>query len=220
MSDTSFTDFTWLRVKYQSEYEDSRDYLTQNKALSLSLSTRFQGLFYFIFLFMGVEEPILVTQYGLYLQPIMVISILLGIYSLTIVTKTLHPVAPGNDTKPIYHLLISKVSTISMKIPALNTCRYACKIRIYDTFTIISFLCALNWNYFHSILISEAKLQSKTLVLQLVLLFSKLQLAIIKSLPGTGLFPCNPPLTPTIYAYGKLIVTRCYFSLKCDVIRD
>jgi len=45
---------------------------------------------------MGVEEPVLVTRYGLYLQPIMIISILLGIYSLTIVTKTLQPVAPGN----------------------------------------------------------------------------------------------------------------------------
>ncbi|EZA47014.1 hypothetical protein DMN91_004609 [Ooceraea biroi] len=99
-----------------------------------------QSLLYFILLFIGVEEPILVTQYSLYLQPVMVLSILLGLYSLTIVTKTLHLAAP------------------------------------------------------------DAKLRYKTVVLQLVLLFSKLQLAIIKSLPSTGLFPCNPPLTPATYA--------------------
>lgn len=46
---------------------------------------------------MAAEEPILATQYGIYLQPFMVISILLGIYSLTIATKTLHAVAPGNE---------------------------------------------------------------------------------------------------------------------------
>ncbi|XP_029675832.1 organic solute transporter alpha-like protein 3 isoform X2 [Formica exsecta] len=108
-----------------------------------------QGLLYFIFLFMKAEEPILATQYGVYLQPVMVISILLGIYSLTIATKTLHAVAP------------------------------------------------------------EANLHFKTLVTQLVLLFSKLQAGIIKLLPATGLFPCNPPLTPEIYAsvtYNSLML--------------
>ncbi|KMQ89304.1 organic solute transporter alpha-like protein, partial [Lasius niger] len=95
------------------------------------------------------EEPILVTQYGVYLQPVMVISILLGIYSLTVATKTLHAVAP------------------------------------------------------------EANLHLKTLVSQLVLLFSKLQAGIIKGLPATGVFPCNPPLTPIIYAnvtYNSLML--------------
>ncbi|KAM0727344.1 Organic solute transporter alpha-like protein 3 [Formica fusca] len=108
-----------------------------------------QGLLYFIFLFMKAEEPILATQYVVYLQPVMVISILLGIYSLTIATKTLHAVAP------------------------------------------------------------EANLHFKTLVTQLVLLFSKLQAGIIKLLPATGLFPCNPPLTPEIYAsvtYNSLML--------------
>ncbi|XP_070160083.1 organic solute transporter alpha-like protein [Polyergus mexicanus] len=108
-----------------------------------------QGLLYFIFLFMRAEEPILATQYSVYLQPVMVISILLGIYSLTIATKTLHAVAP------------------------------------------------------------EANLHFKTLVTQLVLLFSKLQAGIIKLLPVTGLFPCNPPLTPAIYAnvtYNSLML--------------
>ncbi|CAL1673177.1 unnamed protein product [Lasius platythorax] len=108
-----------------------------------------QGLLYFILLFMTAEEPILATQYGVYLQPVMVISILLGIYSLTVATKTLHAVAP------------------------------------------------------------EANLHLKTLVSQLVLLFSKLQAGIIKGLPATGVFPCNPPLTPVIYAnvtYNSLML--------------
>lgn len=116
-----------------------------------------QGLLYLIFLFMAAEEPMLAMQYSVYLQPIMVTSILLGIYSLTITTKSLHAVAP------------------------------------------------------------EAKLRYKTFVSQLVLLFSKLQLGIIKSLPATGLFPCNPPLSPAIYAnvtYNALMLVEmlllCY----------
>ncbi|XP_032667045.1 organic solute transporter alpha-like protein 3 [Odontomachus brunneus] len=100
-----------------------------------------QSLIYFIYLFMAAENPMLFTEYGVYLQPLMVISILSGIYSLTITTKSLHAVAP------------------------------------------------------------EAKLHLKTLVSQLVLLFSKLQASIVsKGLPATGLFPCNMPLTPEIYA--------------------
>ncbi|KAL0121398.1 hypothetical protein PUN28_006722 [Cardiocondyla obscurior] len=99
-----------------------------------------QSLLYFVLLFMDAENPILATQYSVFLQPIMVISILLGLYSLTITTKTLHAVAP------------------------------------------------------------EAKLHFKTLVLQLVMLFTKLQTGIIRSLPSVGVYPCNPPLTPTVYA--------------------
>ncbi|OXU18526.1 hypothetical protein TSAR_007684 [Trichomalopsis sarcophagae] len=63
----------------------------------------------------------------------------------------------------------------------------------------------------------EAKLPQKTMVLQMVLLFSKLQGFVIKGLVGTGLFPCNPPLTPTVYAnvtYDALMVIEmlllCY----------
>lgn len=60
---------------------------------------------------------------------------------------------------------------------------------------------------------AEAKLHLKTLVSQLVLLFSKLQASIvIKGLPATGLFPCNPPLTPEVYANGN-IMARCRFAL-------
>ncbi|XP_011263634.1 organic solute transporter alpha-like protein [Camponotus floridanus] len=109
-----------------------------------------QGLLYLILLFMATEESTLPTQYGIYLQPVMVISILLGIYSLTITTKTLHTTIP------------------------------------------------------------EANLHFKALVSQLLLLFSKLQAAvIIKGLPATGIFPCNLPLTPTIYAnvtYNSLML--------------
>ncbi|KAH0553564.1 organic solute transporter alpha-like protein 3 isoform X1 [Cotesia glomerata] len=46
----------------------------------------------------------------------------------------------------------------------------------------------------------EGKLQLKALLTQLVLFFSKLQATVIKFLPATGLFPCNPPITPQMYA--------------------
>ncbi|XP_076173366.1 organic solute transporter subunit alpha [Ptiloglossa arizonensis] len=116
-----------------------------------------QGLTYCVFLFMSIEEPSLATQYGIYLQPSSVASILLGIYGLTITVKSLQEVAP------------------------------------------------------------EAKLHRKTTVSQMVLLFSKLQAFIVKSLPQTGLFPCNPPITPQIYAnvtYNALMLIEmlllCY----------
>ncbi|XP_011161887.2 organic solute transporter alpha-like protein 3 [Solenopsis invicta] len=99
-----------------------------------------QSVLHFILLYMAAEDPMLATQYAIFLQPVMIISILLGIYSLTIATRTLHAAIP------------------------------------------------------------EAKLHFKTLVLQLVLLFSKLQTGIIKALPAAGVFPCNPPLTPAVYA--------------------
>ncbi|KYN01727.1 Organic solute transporter alpha-like protein, partial [Cyphomyrmex costatus] len=99
-----------------------------------------QSLLYFILLYMEAEDPMLATQCIPFLQPVVVVSILLGIYSLTVTTKTLHTAVP------------------------------------------------------------EIKLHYKTLLLQLVLLFSKLQTGIIKALPATGVFPSNPPLTPAIYA--------------------
>ncbi|XP_003700075.1 organic solute transporter alpha-like protein 3 [Megachile rotundata] len=99
-----------------------------------------QGLIYCIFLFIAMEEPNLMTQYGICFQPLCVASIFLGIYGLTIAMKSLQEVAP------------------------------------------------------------EAKLHRNTMVSQMVLLFSKLQSFIVKSLPQTGLFPCNPPITPEIYA--------------------
>lgn len=56
---------------------------------------------------------------------------------------------------------------------------------------------------------TEAKLPRKTIVTQIVLLFSKLQAFVVKGLVQTGLFPCNPPITPQIYANGKFFL---YFS--------
>ncbi|XP_036141781.1 organic solute transporter alpha-like protein 3 isoform X2 [Monomorium pharaonis] len=119
-----------------------------------------QSALYFILLYMGAENPMLAIQYGIFLQPVMVISILLGIYSLTITTRTLHTAIP------------------------------------------------------------EAKLHFKTLVLQLVLLFSKLQTGIIKALPSAGVFPCNPPLTPAVYAnvtYNALMLIE--MMILCYVAR-
>ncbi|XP_011870411.1 PREDICTED: organic solute transporter alpha-like protein isoform X2 [Vollenhovia emeryi] len=53
-----------------------------------------QSLLYLILLYMNAEDTIVATQYGIFLQPFMVISILLGIYGLTIATKTLHSAVP------------------------------------------------------------------------------------------------------------------------------
>ncbi|XP_066603293.1 organic solute transporter alpha-like protein [Prorops nasuta] len=116
-----------------------------------------QGSIYCIFLFMAVEQPSLQVQYGVYLQPISVTSILLGLYGLSITMQSLQEVAP------------------------------------------------------------ETKLQHKATVSQMVLLFSKLQAFIIRTLPLTGIFPCNPPLTPLLYAnvtYNALMLVEmlllCY----------
>ena len=49
---------------------------------------------------MAMEEPILVTKYGTFLQTFAVISILLGIYGLTITTRSLQEVAPGKELSP------------------------------------------------------------------------------------------------------------------------
>ncbi|KAF3423246.1 hypothetical protein E2986_09128 [Frieseomelitta varia] len=116
-----------------------------------------QGLIYCVFLSMSIEEPTLITQYGIYLQPFVMTSIFLGIYGLTVAVKSLQEIA------------------------------------------------------------AEAKLHRKTTVSQMVLLFSKLQAFLVKSLPQTGLFPCNPPITPEIYAnvtYNALMLIEmlllCY----------
>ncbi|XP_047366270.1 organic solute transporter alpha-like protein 3 [Vespa velutina] len=46
----------------------------------------------------------------------------------------------------------------------------------------------------------EAKLNFKTSVSQMVLMFSKAQAGIIRILTYTGIFPCRPPLSPKIYS--------------------
>ncbi|XP_043467044.1 organic solute transporter subunit alpha-like [Leptopilina heterotoma] len=117
-----------------------------------------QTLVYVITLYMAMEEAILVTRYSIFLQTFAVISILLGIYGLTITTRSLEEAAPGTN------------------------------------------------------------LRRKTVVTQMVLLFSKLQGFIIKSVANwTSLFPCNPPLSPNAYAsvtYNALMVIEmlmlCY----------
>ncbi|XP_076763204.1 organic solute transporter subunit alpha [Xylocopa sonorina] len=116
-----------------------------------------QGLSYCTFLFIWIEEPNLITRYGICFQPFLVISILLGIYGLTVTMKSVQEIVP------------------------------------------------------------EAKLHRKTTVAQMMLLFSKLQAFIVKSLSQTGLFPCNPPITPQIYAaviYNALMLIEmlllCY----------
>lgn len=75
--------------------------------MSLKKCSDFQGLLYVILLFMQAEEPTFPTQYGVYFTPVMLISILLGIYSLTIVTKTLHTTIPGNKHTYLFKSFLS-----------------------------------------------------------------------------------------------------------------
>jgi len=75
----------------------------------------FQSLLYVILLYMETEN-MLATQYGIFLQPLMVISILLGIYSLTIATKTLHTAIPGNECAYVF-----KVTTVTHFMENLPT---------------------------------------------------------------------------------------------------
>lgn len=99
-----------------------------------------QGLLCFISFIMALDEQRTTPTYFPFFQPFVFSSILLAVYGITIVTKTVHSVLPGE------------------------------------------------------------KLNLKTLVSQLVLLFSKGQAGIIKLLANTGLFLCNPPITPITYA--------------------
>lgn len=43
----------------------------------------------------------------------------------------------------------------------------------------------------------------KFIVLQLVLLFAKMQALVTRTLVWTGALPCYPPITPTVYANCK-----------------
>lgn len=56
-----------------------------------------QGVIYCILLFISAEEPIFVTSYSPFFQPFVVISILVGLYGLTITTMSLDNVAPGKN---------------------------------------------------------------------------------------------------------------------------
>ncbi|KAJ8668658.1 hypothetical protein QAD02_010321 [Eretmocerus hayati] len=108
-----------------------------------------QGLVYVALLYLSSEAPTLGQRYLTILQPVALSSILLAVYGLTVLTKSLQPLCP------------------------------------------------------------DVSLQQRTSVLQMVLLFSKLQGILIKSLPDTGIFPCEPPLTPLLYAnvtYNSLMV--------------
>jgi len=119
-----------------------------------------QTLIYIVSLIMEAEDALLVSRYAVFLQPLVVASILLGLYGLTITLKSLEEVNPGSNLK------------------------------------------------------------HKAAVIQMVLMFSKLQGFIVKSLPKTGLFPCNPPITPQTYAnftYNALMLIE--MLLLCYVAR-
>ncbi|XP_046749687.1 uncharacterized protein LOC124413264 [Diprion similis] len=99
-----------------------------------------QGLTSCVILFLDAEGSLLARVYGAYLQPMALTSLLIGLYGLTVATKSLQDCSP------------------------------------------------------------DPSLPRRTMVCQMVLLFSKLQGFIVKSLPSAGVFPCHPPLTPEIYA--------------------
>lgn len=76
------------------------------------------------------------------------------------------------------------------------------------------FLTCVNFSCIHIYI--GTNLRRKTVVTQMVLLFSKLQGFIIKSVANwTSLFPCNPPLSPNAYASGNyFIFTIIYLKKK------
>jgi len=76
----------------------------------------FQSLLYVILHYMETEN-MLATKYGIFLQPVMVISILLGIYSLTIATKTVHTAIPGNECVCVFK--VSSVTHFMENLPIL-----------------------------------------------------------------------------------------------------
>ncbi|XP_022921019.1 organic solute transporter alpha-like protein [Onthophagus taurus] len=102
-----------------------------------------QGLVYATLLVLWAERESLYQVNYMYFQPIIVLSILIGIWSMTITINLL-------------------------------------KNRLVDY-----------------------NMQGKFFVLQMVLMFAKLQALITKIPVWTGLLPCNPPITPTMY--GNLI---------------
>lgn len=57
----------------------------------------FQTLIYSTFLFMSFEEPRLSDQYAIFFQPLSLASVLLGVYGLSVTTKSLQEVAPGKN---------------------------------------------------------------------------------------------------------------------------
>lgn len=54
--------------------------------------------------------------------------------------------------------------------------------------------------------LTDYALPAKFIVLQMVLLFAKLQGLIMRILIQVDVFPCNPPITPTVYANSKYTV--------------
>ncbi|GLV35391.1 uncharacterized protein CBL_01459 [Carabus blaptoides fortunei] len=103
-----------------------------------------QGLVYMSLLVMWAERESLYQVNYVYVQPIIIVSILSGIYSMSMTMKMLRDILKD-----------------------------------------------------HSIV-------AKFLVLQMVLLFAKLQALITRIVAWSGALPCKPPITPAVYAsFGK-----------------
>lgn len=65
-------------------------------------------------------------------------------------------------------------------------------------------------------ILNEHSMQAKFLVLQLVLLFAKLQALLTKIPVWIGLMPCKPPITPMVYGNCKYkIMYKCFKPLLC-----
>lgn len=59
--------------------------------------------------------------------------------------------------------------------------------------------------------LDKHSMQGKFLVLQLVLLFAKLQALLTRIAVWVGLMPCKPPITPMVYGNCKCII---FFNLN------
>lgn len=70
---------------------------------------------------MSAEAPIFATTYGVFLQPFMLISILVGVYGLTVVTKSMQEIAPGMYR----HLRIYVIELMRYPLYIINYYTYA-----------------------------------------------------------------------------------------------
>ncbi|CAH1160197.1 unnamed protein product [Phaedon cochleariae] len=130
----------WPCCTFLPELEATKSSLRSLKLLVLQLPV-VQGLAYLVLLVMWAERESLYQVNYIYLQPVIIISILVGIWSMTILMNVLK-----------------------------------------------------------STLDKSYSLSGKFIVLQLVLIFAKVQGLATRALVWVDMLPCNPPITPQVYA--------------------
>lgn len=93
------------------EFANKDSYPTVNFSPSDSDEFPLQTLIYCVFLFASVEDTMLFAKYGVFLQPLSITSILLGLYGVTITMTSLQEVNPGTKK-----LRMKKIRTYHMYI--------------------------------------------------------------------------------------------------------